>query len=143
MSLTSHPALRAVCDSFFFFVPGVWEGGHGGRNTYQPKQQLPDIPAGRAASLQVGSTCSCFAAGAFGSVCAEKSLFCSARCATGEAWQEIMLACMPGKLCDPESDYNPGEEMTCGSGFAIIYFITFYMLCAFLVCTVSLGFFSS
>ncbi|XP_068080237.2 calcium channel, voltage-dependent, L type, alpha 1D subunit, a isoform X14 [Danio rerio] len=55
------------------------------------------------------------------------------RCATGEAWQEIMLACMPGKLCDPESDYNPGEEMTCGSSFAIIYFITFYMLCAFLI----------
>ncbi|KAK7119161.1 hypothetical protein R3I94_021118 [Phoxinus phoxinus] len=55
------------------------------------------------------------------------------RCATGEAWQEIMLACMTGKLCDPESDYNPGEEMTCGSSFAIIYFITFYMLCAFLI----------
>lgn len=55
------------------------------------------------------------------------------RCATGEAWQEIMLACMPGKLCDSESDYNPGEERTCGSGFAIIYFISFYMLCAFLV----------
>ncbi|XP_026161737.1 calcium channel, voltage-dependent, L type, alpha 1D subunit, a [Mastacembelus armatus] len=55
------------------------------------------------------------------------------RCATGEGWQEIMLACMPGKLCDPESDYNPGEEMTCGSGFAIVYFITFYMLCAFLI----------
>uniref|UniRef100_A0A669EBW8 Voltage-dependent L-type calcium channel subunit alpha n=1 Tax=Oreochromis niloticus TaxID=8128 RepID=A0A669EBW8_ORENI len=55
------------------------------------------------------------------------------RCATGEAWQEIMLACMPGKLCDPESDYNPGEERTCGSGFAIIYFISFYMLCAFLI----------
>ncbi|XP_031700843.1 voltage-dependent L-type calcium channel subunit alpha-1D [Anarrhichthys ocellatus] len=55
------------------------------------------------------------------------------RCATGEAWQEIMLACLPGKLCDSESDYNPGEERTCGSGFAIIYFITFYMLCAFLI----------
>ncbi|XP_074491971.1 calcium channel, voltage-dependent, L type, alpha 1D subunit, a isoform X5 [Sebastes fasciatus] len=55
------------------------------------------------------------------------------RCATGEAWQEIMLACIAGKLCDPESDYNPGEEMTCGSGFAIIYFISFYMLCAFLI----------
>ncbi|XP_063321238.1 voltage-dependent L-type calcium channel subunit alpha-1D isoform X9 [Pelmatolapia mariae] len=55
------------------------------------------------------------------------------RCATGEAWQEIMLACMPGKLCDSESDYNPGEERTCGSGFAIIYFISFYMLCAFLI----------
>uniref|UniRef100_A0A3P9J664 Voltage-dependent L-type calcium channel subunit alpha n=1 Tax=Oryzias latipes TaxID=8090 RepID=A0A3P9J664_ORYLA len=55
------------------------------------------------------------------------------RCATGEAWQEIMLACLPGKLCDSESDYNPGEERTCGSGFAIIYFISFYMLCAFLI----------
>ncbi|KAG9328944.1 hypothetical protein JZ751_009134, partial [Albula glossodonta] len=55
------------------------------------------------------------------------------RCATGEAWQEIMLACLPGKLCDAESDYNPGEERTCGSGFAIIYFISFYMLCAFLI----------
>ncbi|AWP09431.1 putative voltage-dependent L-type calcium channel subunit alpha-1D-like [Scophthalmus maximus] len=55
------------------------------------------------------------------------------RCATGEAWQDIMLACLPGKLCDSESDYNPGEERTCGSGFAIIYFISFYMLCAFLI----------
>ncbi|XP_044207840.1 voltage-dependent L-type calcium channel subunit alpha-1D [Thunnus albacares] len=55
------------------------------------------------------------------------------RCATGEAWQEIMLACLPGKLCDLESDYNPGEERTCGSGFAVIYFISFYMLCAFLI----------
>ncbi|XP_074169205.1 voltage-dependent L-type calcium channel subunit alpha-1D isoform X7 [Rhinolophus sinicus] len=55
------------------------------------------------------------------------------RCATGEAWQEIMLACLPGKLCDPESDYNPGEENSCGSNFAIVYFISFYMLCAFLI----------
>ncbi|XP_037654239.1 voltage-dependent L-type calcium channel subunit alpha-1D isoform X3 [Choloepus didactylus] len=55
------------------------------------------------------------------------------RCATGEAWQEIMLACLPGKLCDPESDYNPGEESSCGSNFAIVYFISFYMLCAFLI----------
>uniref|UniRef100_A0A8C8HMC7 Voltage-dependent L-type calcium channel subunit alpha n=1 Tax=Oncorhynchus tshawytscha TaxID=74940 RepID=A0A8C8HMC7_ONCTS len=55
------------------------------------------------------------------------------RCATGEAWQEIMLACISGKLCDPESDYNPGEEMTCGASFAYIYFISFYMLCAFLI----------
>ncbi|XP_069795826.1 voltage-dependent L-type calcium channel subunit alpha-1D-like isoform X14 [Narcine bancroftii] len=55
------------------------------------------------------------------------------RCATGEAWQEIMLACMPGRRCDPESDYGPGEENTCGSNFAIVYFITFYMLCAFLI----------
>ncbi|XP_072336840.1 voltage-dependent L-type calcium channel subunit alpha-1S-like isoform X12 [Scyliorhinus torazame] len=55
------------------------------------------------------------------------------RCATGEAWQEIMLACQPGKLCDPESDYEPGEEYTCGTNFAVFYFISFYMLCAFLI----------
>ncbi|XP_059912927.1 voltage-dependent L-type calcium channel subunit alpha-1D isoform X2 [Gadus macrocephalus] len=50
------------------------------------------------------------------------------RCATGEAWQEIMLACMPSENCDSESG-----EKSCGSGFAIIYFISFYMLCAFLI----------
>lgn len=55
------------------------------------------------------------------------------RCATGEAWQEIMLASLPGKRCDPESDFEPGEEFTCGSNFAIVYFISFFMLCAFLV----------
>uniref|UniRef100_A0A3Q4GS15 Voltage-dependent L-type calcium channel subunit alpha n=1 Tax=Neolamprologus brichardi TaxID=32507 RepID=A0A3Q4GS15_NEOBR len=44
------------------------------------------------------------------------------RCATGEAWQEIML-----------SDYEPGEEFSCGSNFAIVYFISFFMLCAFLI----------
>ncbi|XP_059916081.1 calcium channel, voltage-dependent, L type, alpha 1F subunit [Gadus macrocephalus] len=50
----------------------------------------------------------------------------------GEAWQEIMLSSLPGKRCDPESDYAPGEEFTCGSSFAIVYFISFFMLCAFL-----------
>ncbi|EMP32289.1 Voltage-dependent L-type calcium channel subunit alpha-1S [Chelonia mydas] len=55
------------------------------------------------------------------------------RCATGEAWQEILLACSYGKLCDPASDYAPGEEYTCGTGFAYFYFISFYMLCAFLI----------
>ncbi|XP_062996842.1 voltage-dependent L-type calcium channel subunit alpha-1S [Elgaria multicarinata webbii] len=55
------------------------------------------------------------------------------RCATGEAWQEILLAASYGKLCDPKSDYAPGEEYTCGTGFAYFYFISFYMLCAFLI----------
>uniref|UniRef100_A0AAX7UWQ5 Voltage-dependent L-type calcium channel subunit alpha n=1 Tax=Astatotilapia calliptera TaxID=8154 RepID=A0AAX7UWQ5_ASTCA len=58
---------------------------------------------------------------------------CLCRCATGEAWQEIMLASLPGKRCDPESDYEPGEEFSCGSNFAIVYFISFFMLCAFLI----------
>ncbi|XP_077337609.1 voltage-dependent L-type calcium channel subunit alpha-1S isoform X2 [Lithobates pipiens] len=55
------------------------------------------------------------------------------RCATGEAWQEILLACSYGKLCDPMSDFQPGEEYTCGTSFAYFYFISFYMLCAFLI----------
>ncbi|XP_053551805.1 voltage-dependent L-type calcium channel subunit alpha-1F [Bombina bombina] len=55
------------------------------------------------------------------------------RCATGEAWQEIMLASLPGKRCDIESDFAPDEEFTCGSNFAIVYFISFFMLCAFLI----------
>uniref|UniRef100_A0A8C2F3G8 Voltage-dependent L-type calcium channel subunit alpha n=1 Tax=Cyprinus carpio TaxID=7962 RepID=A0A8C2F3G8_CYPCA len=55
------------------------------------------------------------------------------RCATGEAWQEIMLASLPGKRCDPESDCEPGEEFSCGSNIAIVYFISFFMLCAFLI----------
>uniref|UniRef100_A0A7N4P0Y2 Voltage-dependent L-type calcium channel subunit alpha n=1 Tax=Sarcophilus harrisii TaxID=9305 RepID=A0A7N4P0Y2_SARHA len=55
------------------------------------------------------------------------------RCATGEAWQEILLASSYGKLCDPKSDAPVGEEYTCGTGFAYFYFISFYMLCAFLI----------
>ncbi|KAL1020919.1 hypothetical protein UPYG_G00006400 [Umbra pygmaea] len=55
------------------------------------------------------------------------------RCATGEAWQEVMLACMYGKKCDPKSDFLPGEEDTCGANFAVFYFMSFYMICAFLI----------
>ncbi|XP_030622315.1 voltage-dependent L-type calcium channel subunit alpha-1C [Chanos chanos] len=54
------------------------------------------------------------------------------RCATGEAWQEIMLACSPNRPCEKGSeDVSVTED--CGSSFAIIYFVSFYMLCAFLI----------
>ncbi|XP_043982846.1 dihydropyridine-sensitive L-type skeletal muscle calcium channel subunit alpha-1-like [Gambusia affinis] len=55
------------------------------------------------------------------------------RCATGEAWQDVMMASMYGKKCDPKSDFLPGEENTCGSNFAVFYFLSFYCLCAFLI----------
>ncbi|KAE8292932.1 Voltage-dependent L-type calcium channel subunit alpha-1F [Larimichthys crocea] len=55
------------------------------------------------------------------------------RCATGEQWQEIMLAALPGRRCDPEADTEPGEEYTCGSNLSYIYFISFFMLCAYLI----------
>uniref|UniRef100_A0A672NYX1 Voltage-dependent L-type calcium channel subunit alpha-1C n=1 Tax=Sinocyclocheilus grahami TaxID=75366 RepID=A0A672NYX1_SINGR len=54
------------------------------------------------------------------------------RCATGEAWQEIMLACSPNRPCEKGSEVNHNSE-DCGSHFAIIYFVSFYMLCAFLI----------
>uniref|UniRef100_A0A8C2GSR6 Voltage-dependent L-type calcium channel subunit alpha n=1 Tax=Cyprinus carpio TaxID=7962 RepID=A0A8C2GSR6_CYPCA len=54
------------------------------------------------------------------------------RCATGEAWQEIMLACSPNRPCEKGSEVSHNSE-DCGSHFAIIYFVSFYMLCAFLI----------
>ncbi|CAL8242547.1 unnamed protein product [Merluccius merluccius] len=57
------------------------------------------------------------------------------RCATGEAWQEIMLACAPSRPCEKGST-NENISLTteeCGSQFAIFYFVSFYMLCAFLI----------
>ena len=54
------------------------------------------------------------------------------RSATGEAWQEIMMSCTPGPetFCSPESD---DKGKLCGSNFAFPYFISFYILCSFLV----------
>lgn len=44
-----------------------------------------------------------------------------------------MLAALPGRRCDPEADTEPGEEFNCGSNLSYIYFISFFMLCAYLV----------
>ncbi|KAJ1347400.1 hypothetical protein KIN20_002441 [Parelaphostrongylus tenuis] len=58
------------------------------------------------------------------------------RSATGEAWQEIMLSCSDREdvRCDPLSDdYKRDREARCGVNFAYPYFISFFMLCSFLV----------
>uniref|UniRef100_A0A0K0E6W3 Voltage-dependent L-type calcium channel subunit alpha n=1 Tax=Strongyloides stercoralis TaxID=6248 RepID=A0A0K0E6W3_STRER len=58
------------------------------------------------------------------------------RSATGEAWQEIMLACADREevKCDPASDeYKKDPNALCGVNFAYPYFISFFMLCSFLV----------
>ncbi|KAJ8001686.1 hypothetical protein DPEC_G00172030, partial [Dallia pectoralis] len=52
------------------------------------------------------------------------------RSATGEAWHEIMLACLGGKPCDPDSG---NKEPECGSTFAYTYFVSFIFLCSFLM----------
>lgn len=54
------------------------------------------------------------------------------RSATGEAWHDIMLACLGGKECDPASG---NTEPECGSTFAYTYFVSFIFLCSFLVRT--------
>merc|ERR1719411_1125159 len=56
------------------------------------------------------------------------------RSATGEAWQEIMLDCIPGEgaICDPKSD-DAGKPEGCGSYVAYPFFISFFVVCAFLV----------
>jgi len=56
------------------------------------------------------------------------------RSSTGEAWQEIMLSCIkdPSVECDPRSD-DAGDERGCGTNFAYPYFISFFIVCAFLV----------
>lgn len=52
------------------------------------------------------------------------------RCATGENWPSIMLACLKGRPCDPRA--NKGSE-TCGSSLAYAYFVSFIFFCSFLV----------
>lgn len=52
------------------------------------------------------------------------------RSATGEAWHEIMLACLGGKDCD---EMSGNTEPECGSQFAYLYFVSFIFFCSFLV----------
>jgi len=55
------------------------------------------------------------------------------RSATGEAWQDIMMDSSKSDdaLCSPQSDSDPTQ--VCGTNFAFPYFISFYVLCAFLI----------
>ncbi|XP_070615693.1 LOW QUALITY PROTEIN: voltage-dependent N-type calcium channel subunit alpha-1B [Erythrolamprus reginae] len=52
------------------------------------------------------------------------------RSATGEAWHEIMLACLSNQPCDEHSNLSKNE---CGSDFAYFYFVSFIFLCSFLM----------
>ncbi|CAH8830495.1 unnamed protein product [Trichobilharzia szidati] len=49
------------------------------------------------------------------------------RCATGESWQEIMLACTYGQECVNRSANN------CGSNASYAYFVSFNFFCSFLM----------
>ncbi|CAG5037441.1 unnamed protein product [Parnassius apollo] len=63
------------------------------------------------------------------------------RSATGEAWQDIMMALSPNGAeipdepvrCIPTNSTTDGSEEICGSSFAFPYFISFSLLCTFLI----------
>ncbi len=62
------------------------------------------------------------------------------RCATGEAWPSIMLACEAGQPCADgamKRNMTTGElldiNQTCGSSMTYTYFVSFIFLCSFLM----------
>ncbi|KAJ8934780.1 hypothetical protein NQ318_005622, partial [Aromia moschata] len=59
-----------------------------------------------------------------------KGLMLLFRCATGENWPSIMLSCVEGRPCDPESGKSGN---TCGSNLAYAYFVSFIFFCSFLM----------
>ncbi|XP_043795464.1 voltage-dependent calcium channel type A subunit alpha-1 isoform X9 [Apis laboriosa] len=52
------------------------------------------------------------------------------RCATGEAWPNIMLSCVKGRPCDAKAGKQEGG---CGSNIAYAYFVSFIFFCSFLM----------
>ncbi|XP_048353770.1 LOW QUALITY PROTEIN: voltage-dependent R-type calcium channel subunit alpha-1E [Sphaerodactylus townsendi] len=63
------------------------------------------------------------------------SLMLLFRSATGEAWQEIMLSCLEGKGCEPDTTAISGqnESERCGTELAYVYFVSFIFFCSFLM----------
>ena len=62
------------------------------------------------------------------------------RCSTGEAWPDIMIACIAGRECDEMSlEYNAttglpvNPDKTCGSNVSYFYFVSFIFLCSFIM----------
>jgi len=68
------------------------------------------------------------------------SLMLLFRCATGEAWPDIMLDATSGRPCDPlalEFNKTTGEmfdpDQNCGSSLTYAYFCSFIFLCSFIM----------
>merc|ERR1712223_124327 len=62
------------------------------------------------------------------------------RCSTGEAWPELMMACISGRDCD-ELSFHINEttnlpvdpDKTCGNNVSYAYYVTFIFLCSFIM----------
>ncbi|KAJ8395442.1 hypothetical protein AAFF_G00031760 [Aldrovandia affinis] len=58
------------------------------------------------------------------------------RSATGESWQEIMLACLEGRECENDTSLSPpapADARNCGTDFAYFYFVSFIFFSSFLM----------
>uniref|UniRef100_A0A914QNZ3 Ion transport domain-containing protein n=1 Tax=Panagrolaimus davidi TaxID=227884 RepID=A0A914QNZ3_9BILA len=57
------------------------------------------------------------------------------RCATGEAWQDIMMACTSGRACAKMSTamLSGDKSQTCGTNMSYAYFTSFVFLSSFLM----------
>ncbi|KAG9350848.1 hypothetical protein JZ751_024737, partial [Albula glossodonta] len=58
------------------------------------------------------------------------------RSATGESWQEIMLACLGGQKCANDTSITPPlphDNSDCGTDFAYFYFVSFIFFSSFLM----------
>ncbi|XP_012056925.1 PREDICTED: voltage-dependent calcium channel type A subunit alpha-1-like [Atta cephalotes] len=60
-----------------------------------------------------------------------QSLMLLFRCATGEAWPNIMLSCVKGRPCHPKAEKS--EQDGCGSNIAYAYFVSFIFFCSFIM----------
>ncbi|XP_035271203.1 voltage-dependent R-type calcium channel subunit alpha-1E isoform X2 [Anguilla anguilla] len=55
------------------------------------------------------------------------------RSATGESWQEIMLACLEGQKCENDTSITSPSDHSCGTDFAYVYFVSFIFFSSFLM----------
>lgn len=53
----------------------------------------------------------------------------------GESWQNIMLDCLQHEQSSDGTECEDPQDNECGSDTAYAYFISFYVLCSFLVST--------
>jgi voltage-dependent calcium channel N type alpha-1B len=68
-----------------------------------------------------------------------KALLALFRCATGESWQEIMIAAKAGKMCASADGLGRRDDKgySCGSDASVGFFVSFVFFATFLVCLFS------
>ncbi|CAG9783214.1 unnamed protein product [Diatraea saccharalis] len=130
--------LKDVMDTDTFLMAGFRKHPIRSRQCHQQAQQLPIFRGGTLASISV-----------FGNIELSpesdlnrhnnfqsfiQALMLLFRCATGESWPNIMLACLKPAKC-AKTPEQPGKSTNeiCGSTLAYAYFVSFIFFCSFLM----------